>query len=146
MQVGKVKGEVRVTGVLDEDARDDNIATTTMMTDTEEMGFDSDAESEDGADFAAEKTPRPPPYTIMYGGDGESNATGRDVNQVNDRGGQTKTGSGNVGEQEDAQQPTRAQEGRRQANWAHSSVKTGLECVVVRKANCKNYDWSGSRT
>ena len=59
MQVGKVKGEVRVTGVLDEDARDDNIATTTMMTDTEEMGFDSDAESEDGEDFAAEKNAAP---------------------------------------------------------------------------------------
>ena len=87
IQVGKIKGEVRVTGVLDKGVRDDDTATTTMMTDAEEMGLGSDAESEDGEDFAAENAPRPPPGTIMYGGDGESNATGRDVNQVSDRGG-----------------------------------------------------------
>ena len=116
------RGPPNVSGGADAD-RDQ--ATTTMMTDTEEMGLGSDAESEDGEDFAAENAPRPPPDTIMYGGDGESNATGRDVNQVSDRGGQIKTGSAQrparqtgascenhggvgIGESEDAQRPTRA--------------------------------------
>ena len=80
--MGKVKGEPKVEGFLDQDWEDDGTATTTMLTDVDEMFSDSDAESEEGEDFAAENAPRPPPETLMYGGNGKSNPEGRDVAQV----------------------------------------------------------------
>ena len=91
--MGKVKGEPKVEGLLDEDFEDDGTATTAMLTDVEEMFSDSDAEAEDGEDFAAENAPRPPPETLMYGGKGESNLEGRDIAQV-DRPGRSSNGGG----------------------------------------------------
>ena len=81
IQIGKAEGgEAKVTGLLD--SKDDDTATTAMMTDAEEMFSDSDEESDDGEDYAAENTPRPPPKELLYGGDGESDAERRDVTQV----------------------------------------------------------------
>ena len=87
IQVGRVKGgEAKVSGLLD--LKDDDTATTAMLTDAEDAFTDSDTESDDGEDYAAENSPRPPPDDLMYGGDGESRARRRDVTQVDDRGGQ----------------------------------------------------------
>ena len=75
IQIGRVEGgEAKVEAVLD--CKDDETATTAMMTDTEEQMWDSDVESDDGEDFAAENAPRPPPADLLYGGDGESDAGG----------------------------------------------------------------------
>ena len=59
-------------GVLDDGKRDDDTATTAMLTDLDEMDSDSEGESDDGEDFAVENAPRPPPETPMYGGNGKS--------------------------------------------------------------------------
>ena len=64
--MGKVKtGEAKVTGVLG--AKDDNAATMTMMTDSEEAFSDSDTGSDNREDFYAEKAPCLPPEEILYG-------------------------------------------------------------------------------
>ena len=66
-----MEGTPEVFGVLDDDERDDDTATTTMLTDLDEMDSDSEGESNDGADFAVENAPRPPPETQLYGGNSE---------------------------------------------------------------------------
>ena len=91
--MGKVKGETKVGGLLHEELEDDGTATTAMLTDVDEMFSDSDAESDEGEDFAAENAPRPPPETLMYGGNGESSPEGRGVAQVG-RPGRSHSGEG----------------------------------------------------
>ena len=51
----------RVVGDTVVQPKDDGTATTAMLTDIDEMFSDSDTESDDGEDFAAENAPRPPP-------------------------------------------------------------------------------------
>ena len=70
--MGRMEGRAKVFGVLDDDERDDDTATTAMLTDLDEMDSESEGESDDGEDFAAENAPRPPPETPMYGGNGKS--------------------------------------------------------------------------
>ena len=69
--MGRVDGTPKVFGVLDEDERDDDTATTAMLTDLDEMDSDSEGDSDDGEDFAMENAPRPPPETPLYGGNGK---------------------------------------------------------------------------
>ena len=71
--MGRVDGTPKVFGVLDEDERDDDTATTAMLTDLDEMASDSEGDSDDGEDFVVENAPRPPPETPLYGGNGKSN-------------------------------------------------------------------------
>ena len=71
--MGRVNGTPKVFGVLDEDERDDDTATTAMLTDLDEMDSDSEGDSDDGEDFAMENAPRPPPETPLYGGNGKLN-------------------------------------------------------------------------
>ena len=59
-------------GVLNDNERDDDTATTAMLTDLDKMDSESEGDSDDGEDFAAENPPRPPPETPMYGGNGKS--------------------------------------------------------------------------
>ena len=62
VQVGKVRNQkVKVTGGLD--VNDNNIAITTTMMDLEEAFSDSDTESDNGEEFAAENGLRPTPTT-----------------------------------------------------------------------------------
>ena len=70
--MGRVDGKPKVFGVLDDDERDDDTATTAMLTDLDEMDSESEDDSNDGEDFAVENAPRPPPETPLYGGNGKS--------------------------------------------------------------------------
>ena len=72
IQVGRVDGKPKVFGVLDDDERDDNTATTIMLTDLDEMDSESEDDLDDGEDFAVENAPRPPRETPLYGGNGKS--------------------------------------------------------------------------
>ena len=70
--MGQVDGKPKVFGVLDDDERDDDTATTAMLTDLDEMDSESEDDLDDGEDFAVENAPRPPPETPLYGGNGKS--------------------------------------------------------------------------
>jgi len=65
-------GKVEVLGLAGFDQEDDD-ATSAMADLTTLAGnnSDSDLDSEDEADFAAENAPRPPPEEILYGGQGK---------------------------------------------------------------------------
>ena len=63
---------VEVSGLAELDQEDDDAtASTADLTTLAGNNSDSDMDSEDEADFAAENAPRPPPEKILYGGQGK---------------------------------------------------------------------------